>query len=136
VGIEYDAEQRPASRSLGAVGQEGIVGEHGTDAGEDGVGGVAKALNLIAGGGPGEPVRLVGESRCGRGSKLTVSGERSLESDEGTPCPDEVREGFVEAARFVLKNADGDLDACGPESFDAAAADERVGVGGGCRARG
>ena len=113
MGVEHDAEQRPASGSLGAIGQKGIVGENRTDASEDGVGGVAKALNLVAGSRSCNPVRLVGETSCGGRSKLAIGGERSLQGDEGLPCPDEVREGLVEIASLVLEHADDDLDTRG-----------------------
>lgn len=63
VSIKHDAEEGPASRSVSAVGQEGIVGEHGAYAGEDGVGGVAKLLNFIACRGAGKPMRLIGQAR-------------------------------------------------------------------------
>jgi hypothetical protein len=65
VGIENDAEEwAAAGQSVGteesaAVGELGIVGKDGADAGEDGVGGVAEELDLVAGVAAGEPVRLV-----------------------------------------------------------------------------
>ncbi len=43
-----------------AVGELGVVGQDGADAGEDGVGGVAEELHLVARGGAGEPEGLVG----------------------------------------------------------------------------
>jgi len=60
VSIKHDAEEGPASGLVRAVGQEGIIGEHGADAGEDGVGGVAKLLNFIACCGASKPMRLIG----------------------------------------------------------------------------
>ncbi len=68
VGVEDDAEERAAAgehvgaEDAAAVGELGVVGEDGADAGEDGVGGVAEELDLVAGGGAGEPVGLVGDS--------------------------------------------------------------------------
>jgi hypothetical protein len=63
MSVENDPEERPASRSLGAIRQERIVGEDGADAGKDGVGGMAKSLNLIACCGAGKPMRLIGKAR-------------------------------------------------------------------------
>ncbi len=82
VGVEDDAEEWAAARqgigtgeSAGgwilrsaagrilhsaAVGELGVVGQDGADAGEDGVGGVAEELHLVARGGAGEPEGLVG----------------------------------------------------------------------------
>ncbi len=66
MGVEDDAEEGAASgeelgvEEAGAVGELGVVGEDGTDAGEDGVGGMAEELDLVAGGFAGEPVGLVG----------------------------------------------------------------------------
>jgi hypothetical protein len=73
VGVEDDAEERAAARQgvraeesaagwilhSAAVGELRVVGEDGADAGEDGVGGVAEELHLVACGGAGEPERLV-----------------------------------------------------------------------------
>ena len=41
---------------------------------------------------------------------------------------DEVSEGIVEVAGWLLKDADGDFDACGAKSLDALSADLRVGI--------
>ena len=60
MGVEDDAEQGAAAGQAGAVGEGGVVGEDGADAGEDGVGGVAEALDFVAGGGAGDPVGLAG----------------------------------------------------------------------------
>ncbi len=74
MGVEDDAKERAAAWQVvgtkesaagwilhsAAVGELGVVGEDGADAGEDGVGGVAEELYFVAGCGAGEPVRLVG----------------------------------------------------------------------------
>ena len=57
-GVEDHAEEGTAAGQAGAVGERGVVGEDGADAGEDGVGGVAKELCVGSGGGVG--------GRCGR----------------------------------------------------------------------
>ena len=65
VGVKDDAEQRAAARKIvgaddaAAVGELGVVGEHGSDAGQNCVGAVAEDLDLMACGRPGEPVRLI-----------------------------------------------------------------------------
>ncbi len=96
----------PASRSVSAIGQEWIVGEHGADAGEDSVGGVAKLLNFIACRGTGKPMRLIGQARRRRRSELAVGRERGFESDEGKCGANEVSECIVEVARLLLQHAD------------------------------
>jgi hypothetical protein len=76
VGVEDDAEQWAAAGEARAVGEGGVVGEDGADAGEDGVGGVAEELGVGAGGGAGEPVRGGGGAGGGGwcvGSRRTVS---------------------------------------------------------------
>ena len=74
MGVEDDAEEGAAARQgvgtgesaagwilhSAAVGELGVVGEDGADAGEDGVGGVAEELHFVARGGAGEPEGLVG----------------------------------------------------------------------------
>jgi hypothetical protein len=54
VGVENDAEERAAAGQSAAVGEERVVVEDGADAGEDGVGGVAHALDGDQGVGRGE----------------------------------------------------------------------------------
>ncbi|MCU1320298.1 MAG: hypothetical protein JWP98_1816, partial [Edaphobacter sp.] len=130
VGVEDDAEERTAARFAAAVGEEGVVGEDGADAGEDGVGGVAEEVNLGAGGWAGEPVRLVGETMGWRRGEFAVYREGGFEGDEGGLGADEVDEGFVEVAGWLLEDSDGDFDACGLEFDDASSADLRVGVDG------
>lgn len=68
VGVEDDAEERAAAgltvgaEDAAAVGEGGVVGEGGTDAGEDSVGVVAEALDFVAGLRAGEPVGLIGRA--------------------------------------------------------------------------
>ena len=60
VSVEDDAEEWAAARKGGAIGELGVVGEDGAEAGEDGVGGVAEELHFVACSGAGEPEGLVG----------------------------------------------------------------------------
>ena len=77
MGVEDDTEERAAARQGGgvgwslhsaagwvlhsaAVGELGVIGEDRADAAEDGVGGVAEELHLVARGGAREPEGLVG----------------------------------------------------------------------------
>ena len=131
--VEDDAEERSAAglavgaEDVAAVGEAGVVGEDGADAGEDGVGVVAEELDLLTGGGAGEPVRLVGRAQCG-GGQHAVYRSRGFERDEGDAVLDEVGEGVVEVAGGLLQDADGDFDVCGAELGDSLAADLGVGV--------
>jgi hypothetical protein len=111
-----------------AVSEGGVVGEDCADAGEDGVGGVAEALDFGAGSGASDPVRLVGSAGLLGGSKIPVDRKSGFEGDEWFVVLDEVGEGVVEVAGWLLKSADGDFDSGGAESGDAFAADLRVGV--------
>src|SRR5690348_5580010 len=77
-GIGDDAQEGAATLEAGAIGQLGIVGERGTDAGEDGVGIVADFLDVRAGAFAGDPAGVV----FGRGD-LAVEGEGGFEGDEG-----------------------------------------------------
>jgi hypothetical protein len=131
VGVEDDAEERSASSLAAAVSEGGVVGDHGADAGEDGIGGVAEALNLGACSGTGEPVRLVGGSGLRRGSEVAVDREGGFEGDEGRVSLDEVGEGVVEVAGRLLEDAESDFDSGGAEFGDALAADLWIGVFGG-----
>ncbi len=137
VGVEDDAEQgataglTAGAENAAAVGEWWVVGEDGADAGEDGVGGVAEALDLGAGRGAGEPVRLVGGSGLRGGGEVAVDGKGGLEGDEGRVVLDEVGEGVVEVAGGLLEDAESDFDSGGAEFGDALAADLGVGVFGG-----
>ena len=71
VGVEDDAKEGAAAWEGAAVGELGVVGEDGADAGEDGVGGVAKALDFGAGCGAGEPVGFGGVRDAGRRSEVS-----------------------------------------------------------------
>ena len=113
VGVEDDAEEgTPAWLAFGAngtasVSEEGVVGEDGADACEDGVAGVAEELDFVASGGAGEPVRLVGEARGGWRSEFAIEGESGFEGDEGGAVLDEVCEGFVEVSGLLLRGRRG-----------------------------
>ena len=50
VRIEHYAQERAAARQAGTVGKQRIVGQHGADAGEDGIGGVTHAMHFGASG--------------------------------------------------------------------------------------
>jgi hypothetical protein len=56
IAVEDDAKQGAAAWKAGAVGERGVVGEDCADAGEEGVGGVAKELRVGSGGGARDPV--------------------------------------------------------------------------------
>ena len=68
MGVEDDAEQGAAARlaigavEFAAVGELRVISEHGADAGEDGVGGVAEDVDLVACGGACDPVGLIREA--------------------------------------------------------------------------
>ena len=62
MSVEDDAKERAAAGLTATVGEERVVGEDGTDAGEDGVAGVAKTLDFGSRFGPRQPVGLVGEA--------------------------------------------------------------------------
>ena len=134
VGVEYDAKQGAATwlavgaQEAAAVGEKRVVGENGADAREDCVGGVAKELHFVASGGPGEPVRLIGETRCRWWGELAVCGESGFEGDEGSAVLDEVGEGFVEVAGLLFEDAESDVDVGRTEAGDALAADTGVWV--------
>ncbi len=134
VGVEDDAEEgTPAWLAFGAddtasIGEEGVVGEDGADACEDGVAGVAEELDFVASGGAGEPVRLVGEARGGWRSQFAIEGESGFEGDEGGAVPDEVCEGFVEVSGLLLEYAEGDFDSGSAKFLDALTAYLWVGV--------
>ena len=72
--IENDAEERTTTRKATAVGEEGIVSEDGADAGEESVGGVAKAMNFGAGLFGGDPLTLFVFGGYGK-SELAVERE-------------------------------------------------------------
>jgi hypothetical protein len=65
VGVKDDAKEPAAAgeivgaQNAAAVGELGVVGEDGADAGEDCVGAVAEELDLMACSRASEPVRLI-----------------------------------------------------------------------------
>ncbi len=65
VSIEDDTEQGAAAWfpigavQVAAIGELWVVGQHGADAGENGVGGVAEDVDLLARGGTGDPIGLI-----------------------------------------------------------------------------
>ena len=126
--IEDDAQERAPARKAGAIGQGGIVGEDGADAGEDGVGRVAQTMDFGAGLGAGEPVGRCGAASLGRRSEVAVGGEGGFEREERAPMLDGVGEGQVELACRLLFDADADGDAGGVKLPEALTAYERVGI--------
>lgn len=128
LGVEDDAEEWAAARQGGAVGEGGVVGEDCADSGEDGVGGVAEAVDLGAGERAGEPDGCGGGAGCGWRCEIAVDRERGFESDEGALVLDELGERQVERAGAPLAGAERDGDAGVAENGEAAATDERVGV--------
>ena len=130
MGVEDDAQERSAARQAGAIGEGGVVGEDGANAGEDGVGGVAEVVDLSAGERAGEPDGGGGGAGDGRWGETAVNRERRLEGDEGALALDKVGERQVEGTGRALAGAEGDCDAGVAENGEATAADERVGIGG------
>ena len=134
VGIEDDAEEGASAgfavgtENSAAVGEGGVVGEDGADAGEDGVGCVTEVLDVRPGLGIGEPVGLPGGAGCGRWGKISVGGEGRFQGDERGVVLNEVGEGFVEATGRLLEDAGGDFDTCGAEFGDALSTHERIGI--------
>ena len=55
MSVEDDTQEGATAGEAGTIGEGGVVGEDGADAGEDGVGGVAEAVDLGAGEWAGEP---------------------------------------------------------------------------------
>jgi hypothetical protein len=122
VGVENNPEKRAPAWKGGAVGELRVVGEYGSDAGEDCIGGVAEELHFVARGWTGEPEGPVGIA-CGRWRcEFSVDGQRGFESDKGSSMLDEVGEGVVEVAGGLLEDAEGDFDVGGAKFFDALAA--------------
>ena len=128
VGVENNAEKRAPTRKSGAVGELRVVGEDGADAGEDGVGGVAEELHMVARDGAGEPEGLVGRAGGGGWSEFAVDRECGLEGDKGSSMLDEVGEGVVQIAGWLFEDAESDFDVGGAKFLDALAADQGVGV--------
>ncbi len=128
MGVEDDAKERAAAREGAAVGELGVVGEDGADAGEDGVGGVAEELHFVARGGAGEPEGLVGIAGGRRRSEFSVDRKRGLEGDEGGSMLYVVGEGVVQVAGWLFEDAKGDCDVGGAKFLNALAADQGVGV--------
>ncbi len=131
MAIKYDAEERAATREASAVGEGGIVGEDGANAGEDGVRSVAELLDFVASSGAGEPEWLAGLARRGRRSELAVDGEGGFEGNQRAAVLDEVGKGLDEVAGGLLADAEGDFDVGGMEFGKAPSADEGVGIDGG-----
>jgi hypothetical protein len=142
VSVEDDAEEwTSAVEVLGpedaaAIGELGVVGKHGADAGEDSVGGMAEELDLMASGRAGEPVGLVEMARGRRRREFAVGGESGFEGDEGGAVLDKVSKGFVEVSGGLFEDAESDFDACGTHSLDPLAADLWIWVFGGDDATG
>ncbi len=138
--IKDNAEQGAAAGKADAVGERGVVGENGADAGEDGVGGVAEELRVGAGRGAGDPVWRGGCAGGSRRREFAVDGERGFERDEGTAMLNGEGEGVVKAASLLGQGMGGieevDFDVGGAEFGKALSADEGVRVNGGDDAAG
>ena len=130
-GVEHDAQERAAAAKAAAIGEHGIVGEDGVDAGHGGVGLPAQGLNGGARGFAGDPVGLARGVMAGRRCDAPVERHGDFHQHEGTLVLDPASEAFVEAAGFGFADADGDLDARGAQCFHAVAGDGGVGVDGG-----
>ena len=126
-GVEHHAQQRTPPRPAGAVGEQRVVGQHGADAGEDGVGLVAQALDVRAGFLPGNPA-LAGFGRSG-GGDFSVEGQAGFQRHQRPPGANPTGEGFVQAAGFFCAGAGDDFDPGGAQALEASAVDLRVGIG-------
>ncbi len=124
-GVEDDAQEGAGAAEAGAVGEAAIVGEHGADAGEDGVGEMADLLDVGAGALAGDPAGVV----LGRGD-FAVEGEGGFEGDQRTRGAHGVEEGFVERGGFgFVFGGDFDFDAGLAEAAEAFARDGGIGIG-------
>ena len=93
--IHHDAQQRAAARQAGAVGQQAIVGQHGADAGENGVVIVAQFLHVGAGALAGDPAAIV----VGRGD-FAVQRDGGLERHQRPAGAHEVQERLIQLLGF------------------------------------
>ena len=106
--------------------QRRIVGEHGPDADEDGVGTSPEALAVGTGAFAGDPLRP-----SVRGGDLAVERHRGLHGDEGRAVDDPVVERLVHPRGSRGEQAAGHLDPLGTQQPEAAAGVPRVRIGGG-----
>ena len=125
VGIEDDAsgEAADVAAAVGAGHEEGVVGESGADADEDGVHAAAEGLDDLAGGIGGDPLGL-----AGGGGDAAVEALGPFGDDEGAAVEDAGEEWGVELGGFVFEEADVDLEALAAEECDATAGDLGEGV--------
>src|ERR1039458_4335955 len=115
-----DAAKATARQNI-AVAEQAIVGQHGADAGEDGVAIVTDFLHVGAGALAGDPAAIV--VGCG---DFAVQGDGGLEGDQGARGAHEVQEGFVELLGFGGElGGDLDLDAGRAEPGKALSGDPR-----------
>ena len=94
LGVDDDAQQWAAAGLAATVGEEAIIGEQRSDTGENGVRGVAEALDVGARFLAGDPAGVV----LGSGD-LAVERQRGLQRHERHAGSHEVREAFVELFR-------------------------------------
>jgi len=80
LGIQHDADQRPAAIEPATVGEHAVVGQHGSDAGKNGVGVVAQQLYVGAGRFASDPAAVVV-----RGGDLPIQGDSGLDEHERPP---------------------------------------------------
>lgn len=124
MGIDDDAEEGAAAVVAATVCEEAIVGEDGSDAGENRIGMMAESLDVEASLFGGDPAGVV----VG-GSDFAIEGEGAFEGDEGAAFTHEEAEGFVELfGGGGEAGIDEDFDAGGAEFGEALSGDEGVGV--------
>ena len=97
--IQHDAQQRPAARQAGAVGQQAIVRQHGADAGQNGVVIVAQFLHVGARALAGDPAAIIV-----RRGDLAIQRDGRLQRHQRPAGTHEVHEWLVE-----LRSLGGEL---------------------------
>ena len=78
--IEDNAQQRAAARQAGAVGEQAIIFEHRSDAGQNCIGEMADLLNVTPGHFAGDPADIILRSRY-----FAVKRQSCLDSDQRLP---------------------------------------------------
>ena len=127
--IEHDAEEPPPTRTLAAVRQQRVVGQHGADAGKQGIVRVTQLLH------PGPRRRARDGERCAFSMRLrgwrdrAVECRRDLERDQRRVMADGMCKGVVELSRLRRARADQHFDAGFAQHRQPLARYQRIGIG-------
>jgi hypothetical protein len=134
MGIKNHPQQRPTARLSAAIGEQRIIRQNSSNAGEYGVTFMALLLHVRARRCAGNPSTgwnascwLLHGAR--RWSNLAIERHRGFQRNQRNGLPNVSGEGFVQTTGFCLQFSNFHLNPCLAQLLKAAAADARIRIG-------